>query len=55
MNCIWLKRIFKGYVADVEWIAVAQDKETWWKCCECGNEFSDSIKCDEFLEWLRNC
>jgi hypothetical protein len=23
--------------------------------CECGNESSGSIKCDEFLEKLRNC
>jgi len=23
--------------------------------CECGNEHSDSIKCEEFLDWLRNC
>jgi len=23
--------------------------------CECGNESSDSIKCDEFVEKLRNC
>jgi len=23
--------------------------------CECGNETSGSIKCGEFLDWLRNC
>ena len=23
--------------------------------CEHGNEPSDSIKCEEFLDWLRNC
>jgi len=23
--------------------------------CECGNEHSGSIKCGEFLDWLRNC
>jgi hypothetical protein len=22
--------------------------------CECGNEHSNSIKCREFLDWLRN-
>jgi len=22
--------------------------------CECGDELSDSIKCGEFLDWLRN-
>jgi hypothetical protein len=24
-------------------------------CCECGNEPSGSVKCGEFLEWLRTC
>jgi hypothetical protein len=24
-------------------------------CCECGNERLGSIKCGEFLDWLRNC
>jgi hypothetical protein len=24
-------------------------------CCECDNEPSGSIKCGEFLEWLRTC
>jgi hypothetical protein len=23
--------------------------------CECGNELSGSIKCREFLDWLKNC
>jgi len=23
--------------------------------CECGNELSGSIKCGEFVDWLRNC
>jgi hypothetical protein len=23
--------------------------------CECGNELSGSIKCGEFLDWLRTC
>jgi hypothetical protein len=23
--------------------------------CECDNENSGSIKCGEFLDWLRNC
>ena len=23
--------------------------------CKCGNEPSGSIKCGEFLDWMRNC
>ena len=23
--------------------------------CDCGNEPSGSIKCGEFVDWLRNC
>jgi hypothetical protein len=26
---------------------------SWTGCCECGNEPSGSIKCGEFLEYLR--
>jgi hypothetical protein len=26
-----------------------------WSCCECGKERSDSIKCEELLDWLRKC
>jgi len=38
-----------------DWIAVVQDRDRWWSCCECGNELSGCIKCEEFLDWLRNC
>ena len=55
MNSIRLKEIFKIYFLDFNWIDLAQDKDKCWNCCECGNERSDSIKCEEFLEWLRNC
>jgi len=33
----------------MDWIEVAQDRDT----CECGNEPSGSIKCGEFLGYLR--
>jgi len=40
---------------DMDWIALAQDRDTWRAVGECGNELSGSIKCGEFLEKLRNC
>ena len=30
----------------MDWIELAQDRDT----CECGNEHSGSIKCEEFLD-----
>jgi hypothetical protein len=33
----------------VDWIELAQDRDKF----ECGNEPSGSIKCGEFLEWLK--
>jgi hypothetical protein len=29
---------------------VGQDSDRWWICCECGNEVSDSIKCENFFD-----
>ena len=34
------------------WIGVAQDRQVAGTC-ECGNEPSGSIKCGEFLDWLK--
>ena len=39
---------------DMNVIGVAQDKDRFWGAFECGNEPSVSIKCGEFLDWLRN-
>ena len=46
----------------VEWgtrtdwvIDLAEDRDRWRGCCECGNELSGSIKCLEFLNQMRNC
>ena len=38
----------------VDWIDLAQDRD-WWDAgsCECGNEPSGSIKCGEFLDFLK--
>jgi hypothetical protein len=33
----------------MDWIEVAQDREVAGTC-ECGNEYSGSIKCREFLD-----
>jgi hypothetical protein len=38
----------------MDWIDLAQVRERWRGACECGNEPSGSIKCGEFLDWLRN-
>jgi hypothetical protein len=40
---------------DMDWIALAQDRDTWRALDERGNELSGSIKCGEFLEKLRTC
>jgi hypothetical protein len=37
----------------MDWIHLAQEKGRWWTC-ECGNTFSASMKCGEFLDRLRN-
>ena len=39
----------------MDWIELAQDRGQWAGTCDCGNEPSGSIKCGEFLDWLRTC
>ena len=34
----------------MDWIALAQDREPVAGTCNCGNELSVSIKCEEFLD-----
>jgi len=48
---IILKYIFKNCDGDMDWIDLTSDRG----CCKCGNEPSGSIKCGEFLEYLRTC
>ena len=36
----------------IDWIELAQDREVEGTC-ECGNEFSGSIKCREFLDSMK--
>jgi len=35
---------------DMDWIDVAKIRVKLAGCCECGNEPSGSIKCEEFLD-----
>jgi hypothetical protein len=50
---IILKWIFKKWDGGMNWIELSQGQVAG--CCECGNEPSGSIKCGEFVDWLRNC
>jgi len=34
----------------IDWIELAQDTDRWRGTCECGNEPSGSIKCEECLD-----
>jgi hypothetical protein len=36
----------------MDWLDLAQDGQVVGSC-ECGNEPSGCIKCEEFLDWLR--
>jgi hypothetical protein len=47
---IILKRIFKQWDRDMEWIELAQDRDQVAGFCECGNEPPSSIKCGEFSD-----
>jgi hypothetical protein len=36
-------------------IELTQDRGKWRGTCESGNELTGSIKCGEFLNWLKTC
>jgi len=42
-----LQDVGYGYM---DWIGLAQNRNRWLNACECGNEFSGSVKCGEFLD-----
>ena len=51
---IILRWIFRKWdVGGMDWVELAEDGQVAGTC-ECGNELSGSIKCGEFLDWLRN-
>jgi hypothetical protein len=41
-----------GY-EDIDWIGLAQGPDRWRGTCDCCNEFSVSIKCGEFIDYLQ--
>jgi phenylalanine-4-hydroxylase len=43
-----------GWTA-MDWIDLAQDRETWRALVKAVNELLDSIRCREIVEYLRNC
>ena len=49
---IILKWIFESLDGGMDWINLAQDRDVAGSC-KCGDEPSGSIKCGEFLEYLR--
>jgi hypothetical protein len=40
---------------DMDLIALAEDRDRWSGTCECQNDPSGSIKCGEFLDYMRTC
>jgi hypothetical protein len=38
----------------LDWIGLAEDRYSWKRSCESGNETSDSMKCRGTIEWLHN-
>jgi hypothetical protein len=51
---IILKWIFRSGMWGMKWIGLAQNRDVAGNC-ECGYEPLVSIKCGEFLDYLRNC
>jgi hypothetical protein len=50
-----LKWIFKKWdVGSMDWVDLAQNRQMEGTC-ECGNETLGSIKCREFLDYLKTC
>jgi hypothetical protein len=47
----WVLKKQGGAWTRLIWVRIGQVMG----CCKCGNEPSSSIKCGEFIDWLRNC
>ena len=41
----------------MDWIELAKDRDGWRAhvTCDCVNELSGSIKCEEIFDYLKNC
>ena len=48
-------KIILKWDGGMNWIDLAHDRDVWLGFCKCGNEPSGSIKCKEFLDYLRTC
>jgi hypothetical protein len=44
-----IKVIYKNRISGLAWIDLAQDNASGG-CCECDNETSGSVQCEEFLD-----
>jgi hypothetical protein len=52
---IILKWIFEKWDGGMDWMDLAQEKDRWAGCCECGDEPESFTECGEFFDWLRIC
>jgi hypothetical protein len=52
---IILKWNFEKWCGCIDWIHLAHDRDRWRGCCEFGNKFLVSIKCEKFLDQLKTC
>jgi len=52
---IWIQNILKYWFGDVGWIDLAQDTRQTAVYCESHEEYSDFIKCGEYVCYERNC
>jgi hypothetical protein len=52
---IILKWIFKKRDGGLDWIDLVQDRNRWRALVNVVTKLSASIKCGEFLDWLRTC
>jgi phenylalanine-4-hydroxylase len=52
---IILKCIFRKWVWGMDWIDLAQERDRWQALVNKVMNLWASIKCGEFLDYLRNC